>query len=628
VDRAVLERMRDVMITRGPDDAGLHIEPHVGLGHRRLSIIDLSAAGRQPMANEDRTVWIVFNGEIYNFLELRDELAHAGHAFGSRTDAEVLVHGYEEWGLAGLVERILGMFALAIWDRRARRLHLVRDHLGKKPVFYNLVGGRVVFASDIKAIWIESNALGGSGKLEIDERAIDEFLYYAAISQNRTIWRGVHKLPPAHVASFHEGGVELRRYWSPDYTRKAERSVSQWLEGMDFHLRRAVRRRLIADVPLGGFLSGGVDSSTVCALMAAEGKDKPRTFSVGFEASLRYDERKYSRMVAEHIGSVHTELVPRPDVAPILSSIVWHCGEPFGDSSMIPTYLIAREARRHVTVVLTGDGGDETFAGYSRHLRASRDRRYAALTPLVRKGLVPLLARVVRAMAPTTLFARNIDMSAKYLAGHWASVATDTTWFDGLRDRLYSGGFKRRLGGFHPLRAQREFLMSLGGPTNVDRAIEYLMLTTLPNDYLVKVDVATMAHSLEARSPLLDKELIEFAATIPSEVLTQGNQAKALLKRYASGLVPSEVIYRKKQGFAVPIRHWFRQQWREPLRRILLSEQCLGRGYFERSFVKKVVDEHTDGGRNHAPRLWTLLVLELWHRLFVDGTLSSGDPVL
>ncbi len=622
IDERTLERMRDVMLTRGPDGAGVHVEPNAGLAHRRLAIIDLSEAGRQPMCNEDESVWLVYNGEIYNFQELRGDLEAAGHRFRSHTDSEVLIHGYEQWGLDGLVGRILGMFAFALWDRSRREVHLVRDHLGQKPLFYRLDGRRLTFASDIKSILED-----GGGRPAIDYRALDEFLYYGVISQQRTIFSGIDKLPPAHTATFTESGIRLDRYWSPDLARKEAKSPEQWLEGLDHHLRVAVKRRLISDVPLGGFLSGGVDSSVVCALMSAVGDDVPRTFSVGFDQAPRWDERPYSRTVAKTIGSEHTELVAQPDTMADLSRIVWHYGEPFGDSSMIPTYMIAQQARKHVTVVLTGDGGDEAFAGYSRHLRATRDRRLAWLTPVVRKGLVPLVSRAIRCVAPATLFARNFDMSARYLSGHWSSVATDTTWFDGQRKRLYSPRMMRQLDGYHPLHSQREFLQSLAGPTNMDRAMEYLMLTTLPNDYLVKVDVATMAHSLEARSPFLDVDLIEFAATVPSEILTEGGCAKALLKRYAATLVPREVIYRKKQGFAIPIRQWFRDQLAAPIRALLLSEQALARGYFDPKAVKRTLDEHIGGKRNHASRLWALLVLEIWHRLMIDQTLKPGDEV-
>jgi asparagine synthase (glutamine-hydrolysing) len=629
VDGRLLEAMRDLMIPRGPDQAGLHVDGPVGLAHRRLSIIDLSPAASQPMTNEDGTIWLVFNGEIYNFGPLREELIRAGHRFRSRSDTEVVIHGYEQWGLEALAPRLRGMFAFAIWDKTRHQLHLCRDHLGVKPLFFADDDRQITFASDIKCIWL---ALGKTPK--IDPQAMDEFLYFSCIGQSRTIYHNVHKLPPAHFVTWNWGqapslrdGASPHRYWQPDYTKKEARTADDWLDGIDQHLQDAVARRLISDVPLGAFLSGGVDSSAVCAIMARTSNRPIHTFSVGFENQPRWDEREYSRKVARHIGSRHTELVVQPDVAPILSTLVWNMGEPHGDSSFIPQYLISREARKHITVVLTGDGGDEGFAGYSRHLRPDMARRLAWLTPLVTRGLWPLFSRLVSALAPTTQFARNTQLQAQYLAGDRRALINDSTWFDGLRRRLYTPGFSGGLGGFDPLASQQDFLQGLRGPTCVDRALESLLQTTLPNDYLVKVDVATMANSLEARSPFLDVDLLDFAATIPARLLIEGSVAKALLKKYAATLVPPEVIYRKKHGFAVPLRQWFKNEWRRPLKKFLLSKPA-DRGYFRPEFVAKILDDHAAGKCNHASRICTLLVLEIWHRLFVDQSMKPGDPVL
>jgi asparagine synthase (glutamine-hydrolysing) len=623
IESSRLVAMRDLMTARGPDDAGLYLERGVGLGHRRLSIIDLSAAARQPMANEDGTIQLVYNGEIYNFLDLRKELLAGGHRFVSRSDTEVLVHGYEQWGIDGLVARLEGMFAFAIWDGGRRQLHLVRDRLGKKPLFYRQTAGRCVFASDIKSIYLEAD-----GRLAPDERAVDEFLYYTVISQPRTIFADVRKLPAGHVATFQESGGTVKSYWQPDFTAKAAKSVDQWLEGIDWHLHRAVKRRLISDVPIGAFLSGGVDSSCVCAVMAQEASVTPRTFSVGFADAPDWDERRYAQAVARHIGSDHAELLVDPDVAPILAQLVWQHGEPYGDSSMVPTFLIAREARKHVTVVLTGDGGDEAFAGYSRHLRSALPERYAYLPGLVTGWLIPAASRLLAAMAGRTTLAHNFQLAADYLSGRREALAYSTCWFDAWRRELYSDDYMARLGGWHPLETRRPLLNMLAGPTSLDRALEYLMRTTLCDDYLTKVDVATMANSLEARCPFLDAELLTFAMTIPSELLVMGWQKKALLKRYAQHLIPQEVIYRKKQGFAVPIRRWFQNEWRLPLERFLLSKQACQRGYFRPSTVQRVLQEHAAGRRNHAGRIWTLLVFEIWNRLFVDRTLTAADPVL
>jgi len=457
-------------------------------------------------------------------------------------------------------------------------------------------------------------------------------LYYSVISQGRTIFRDVQKLAPASWATFSADGrgqlrVVTRTYWRPDYSRKEQRSVDDWLAELDHRLRQAVRLRLSADAPPGGFLSGGVDSSVVCALMARESPVRPRTFSVVFDTNDRYDERVYSRAVAEHIGSEHTELLVKPDVAPILSDLVWHYGEPYGDSSAVPTWLISREACRHVGTVLTGDGGDEGFAGYSRHRRADTARRRAWLTPLVTRGLAPLAARLVTFIAPRTLLARNFDWAVKYLAGNPLALAGDTTWFDGWRNALYAAAFVAQLGGRHPLESQRPILQTLTGSTHVDRALEHLLRTTLPNDYLVKTNIAGTVHAMELRCPLLDVDLLEFASRIPAAVLLEGNQPKSLLKRYAATLVPREGVYRKKHGFAVPIRYWLRGQWQAPVRALLLSPRA-DRGYFRPRCITALLDAHAAGGANHDSRVWTLVMLEIWHRLFVDKTLQPGQAVL
>jgi asparagine synthase (glutamine-hydrolysing) len=623
VDPDLVCRMRDVMVARGPDDAGLHLEPGVGLGHRRLSIIDLSPAGHQPMANEDGSIWIVFNGEIYNHVELREALIAAGHCFRSRTDTETLVHGYEEWGIDGLAGRLLGMFAVAIWDRRARLLHLLRDHVGKKPLFYRLHQGQTSFASDVKSIWV---AAGKS--LELDERALDEYLYYYFITQQRSIYRGVLKLQPGHRATCSATGVSVRRFWSPDYSVKERRSADEWVEGIDHYLRQAVRRRLMSDVPLGAFLSGGVDSSVVCATLAKESPSRPRTFCVGFRHAPSHDERRHARAVARHIGSDHTELLAESEVFARLPAIVWQYGEPFGDSSAVPTYLIAQAARQHVSVVLTGDGGDEAFGGYERYLTAGRSRHWDWLPAMLRRQVLPQAGAWLAGQFPTNLLAQRLRVATDYAVGSRAALAGNLCWWDGLRARLYTDTWRARLGDWHPVSAQDDLLRELNGPTQIDRALQYVLMVRLPSDYLAKVDVATMAHSLEARSPFLDVELLQFAARIPTDILLEGRVAKALLKRYARRLIPAEVIDRPKQGFALPLGDWFRSRCRGLLTDILLSPAASSRGYFSPRTVQTVLEQHLSGRADHTHRLWALLVFEVWNRLFVDGSLQPDQPLV
>jgi len=624
VDPARLVRMRDCMISRGPDDEGLLVRGPVGLGHRRLSIVDLSAAGHQPMANEDESVWIVYNGEIYNFPELRQELESAGHRFVSRTDTEVLIHGYEEWGIDGLCRRIAGMFAFAIWDVNQRRLWLARDRLGKKPLFYYDDGRELLFSSTLRSLWL---ALGG--RLEIDPCAVDEFLFKYVIDQDRCVFSGVRKLAPGCFAEtgLDSGVPRPQRYWSISYARKRDLSESEWVEAVDAALERAVRRRLIADVPIGAFLSGGVDSSGVVAMMARVMDQPVRTFTVGFEFIKSYDERQYARKVAERTGSDHRELILDPDVWSMLPRLVWEYGEPFGDSSAIPSWFVAQAARRHVTVALTGDGGDEGFAGYDVYRAAYRAIKYRWVPAPIRCHALPLAAGLLSAVAPTALISQRVGAFAHYLAGRVDRVAAiSTCWSMPFRKRLYSPSLMRSLDGFDPAASRMQTVAGADGPTPVDKALALILHHELPSDYLTKVDVATMAHSLEARCPFLDTELLELASTIPAEVLVRNGEAKALLKKVVARLVPPDVVYRRKWGFGIPVGHWFRDHWRERVRNLLLSQRAGERGLFNMHYLERVLDQHAAGKVNHNYRIWSLLVLEIWHRLFVDRTLRPEEP--
>lgn len=619
---AKVKEMAAVMQCRGPDDFGLHIERRAALTHRRLSIIDTSDAGRQPMSNEDASVWIVFNGEIYNFRELRSQLEGTSHRFRSRTDTEVLVHGYEEWGAEELARRARGMFAYAIWDANRGELHLTRDHVGKKPLYYRQVDGKVVFASDVKAIWLEANR-----SLDIDEKALDEFLTFYWISSRRCIFRGVEKVPPSHVVTFNGQSARSSTYWRPSYSRKEDHSVDDWLEGTDFHMRQAVRRRLIADVPIGAFLSGGVDSSCVSALMAQQKGPGIRTFSVGQDAAPELDERRHARDVARHIGSDHTELVVSSDVSSLLTTLVWHYGEPFADASAIPTYLIAKAARPHVTVVLTGDGGDECFAGYSIYSAAHRWWRWRYLPASAKHALIAG-TRAFRVIAPLSLTGVRAEKYARSLAGDSRILIDGRCWYDSWRRRMYDSSWNKKLRDWTPQDEQSDIIATLDAPTPTDRALAYWIAEVLPSNYLVKVDVATMASSLEARSPFLDVDLLDFTSTIPAHVLLKAGETKWLLKQYASQLVPPHVVHRPKQGFALPIGQWCRTTWRRPLEDLLLGPSARSRGYFKPSFIRTLIDQHASGRANYTTGLWALIVFEVWNRLFIDRDLVPGDPIL
>lgn len=610
VSEARLLRMREAMAERGPDDAGIYRAPGIGLVHRRLSILDLSPAGRQPMANEDGTVWVVFNGEVYNFPQLRRELEERGHRFHSHSDTEVLVHGYEEWGL-GLLQRIFGMFACGLWDGRKRRLLLARDRVGKKPLFWAEHGGEVLFASTLRAL-----REGLAFTPEVDLAALDCFLTYSYIPAPHTIFQGVHKLPAAHFALFEEGRTRIERYWHLSFARQRHRPTEEWLEELDFLLREAVRRRLLSDVPLGALLSGGVDSSLVVALMAQCAGEPVRTFTITSEDP-RLNEAPYARRVAERWGTLHTELRLGEVSLDVLPRILWHYGEPFADPSALPSYFVSRLARQHVTVVLNGDGGDEAFGGYSRYSGLWWLEHLRRTMPIgMRKGLAAW-GRDPRRRGSRWLQALALPLEERY--------ARHTAWLD-WREALYTPSFRKQLEDHHPQHVHRDLLALADGPTELDRAFFVDFGTWLPDGLLTKMDVASMAHALEARSPLLDTSVLEFAASIPASQKLPWGQPKFLLKRLAERYVPREVLYRRKGGFLVPVGPWLRERgpW---LRKLLLSPTALGRGLFRPETVEQVLEAYLRGERHHERRVWTLLCWELWCRLFLEGTLSPEEPL-
>ena len=614
VERGVLECMNAVLAHRGPDDAGIYCQGPVGLAHRRLSIIDLSPAGHQPMANEDGTIWIVFNGEIYNFLELRPDLERKGHRFRSGTDTEVILHLYEDHG-PGCLQFLRGMFAFAIWDAPRRQLFLARDRLGKKPLVYRADPEAFWFASEAKAI-LQDPAVEARPNPE----AISQYLTYGYVPSPRSAFQGLRRLPPAHYLLCRDGQVEVVRYWRLRRDRKARRSEAEWCQEILARLEEAVRLRLISEVPLGAFLSGGIDSSAVVAMMSrAAGAIK--TFSIGFEEP-EYDELRYARLVAERFGTDHHELVVRPEAAAILPKLAWHFDEPFGDSSAVPTYYVAQMTCRYVTVALNGDAGDENFGGYDRYvanlLAASFDRWPGAglLRRMIRWGL-HLWPRSGRRTSPLSRGRRFLDGLAEIPERRYAR------WFCHFygerKDELLSPEFRASLDGTDALDLLLTAYRESDAPDFADATLGVDAALYLPDDLLVKVDIASMAHSLEARSPFLDHEFMEFAATIPSDLKVRGRTKKYILKRALADLLPAEILRRPKLGFGVPIDHWLRHELRDLAYDTLLGPRCLGRGYFRPGVVRRLLDEHTRGRANWHYLLWTLLMLELWHRTYVDG---------
>ncbi len=600
---------------RGPDDHGTYVKGHVGLAHRRLSVLDLSQAGHQPMSNDNGTVWIVFNGEVYNFRELRDSL-RSRYTFRSGTDTEVVLHLYEEYGLQCL-PMLRGMFAFAVWDELAQRLVLVRDRLGVKPLFYAVKNGGLAFASELKALLV-----GGSVP-DIDPVAVHHYLTFQYVPTPMTIFQGIYKLRPGHVLVYEGGKLSESSYWSLQYDRKQEgRSEAEYCEEFTSLLRESVRLRLVSDVPLGAFLSGGLDSSSVVALMSQEIASPVRTFSVGFHEE-SFNELPYAREVAIRFATDHRELLVEPLPIEILPRLVQVYDEPYADSSAIPMYYMAQLSRQSVTVILTGDGGDELLAGYPRYRFNSIDRLLFGLLQLNRGT------------------AAASDQVRKVLAG----LRSDRAWFPGIRgklerlveplslrylrricyfldhekDQLYEPAFSEKVRGH----ASTDLVVRWFHDTHASDLVDHLLgvdtRSYLPDDLLVKLDRATMAHGLEARSPFLDHRLVEFVASLPVHLKIRRGRTKYLLKTAMRDVLPDRILDRKKQGFLVPIDRWFRGDCRDFLRESLLSERCLGRGYFRPDRIRKLLDNHQQTESNHGYGLYALLMLELWHREYVDG---------
>ncbi len=617
--------MCDAIAHRGPDDDGfyVHTAPEtgaqsrlqaasVGLGMRRLAIIDL-VTGKQPIHNEDKTVWVVLNGEIYNFSGLRSELESKGHRFYTNSDTEAIAHAYEEYG-TDVPKYLRGMFAFALWDANEQRLVLARDRVGKKPLLYSLVGDKLIFASEFQAILQHPEV-----SREIDFDALNQYLSFICVPAPQTAFQGIHKLEPGHVLVWQNGSVEISRYWALDFTRKINIGEREASERVLELLRDAVRVRLMSDVPLGAFLSGGIDSSAIVALMSELSSERVKTFSIGFEEQ-SFSEIEHARRIAQRFGTDHHELIVKPDALEVLPALVRHYGEPYGDSSAIPTYYLSKMTREHVTVALSGDGGDECFAGYERYAAMRIAEGYSRLPSILKKGVLePAIAALPAASATRSRYGRVRRLLGVMGQGRTERYLTLTCGFtEEIKGELYTNEFRARTAEASPLTYMRPWFSGNGELDIVDRLMMADTSNYLPNDLLVKVDIASMAVSLEARAPFLDHHLMEFAASLPAGYRLRGLTTKFLLKRALKGLLPDETLTRRKMGFGVPVGHWFRGELKGFLSDAILSEKALGRGYFKPGVVRRFVDQHTTGRRDYGPQLWTLLMLELWHREFID----------
>jgi len=611
VDPHVVRSMCDAIAHRGPDDHGIFVDGPIGLGHRRLSIIDLSAMGHQPMASADEQLWITFNGEIYNFQSLRRDLELQGYSFRSTSDTEVILCLYREHGPACL-KLLRGMFAFALWDRAKRQLLLARDRIGKKPLYYYLDDKTLIFGSELKSILTDPSV-----RREIDYQGFYDYFKYGYIPDPKTIYRSIRKLLPGHYLLCSPEGIKETKYWDLSFQSQSAASESALADDLAALLKESVRLRMISDVPLGAFLSGGIDSSAVVALMAGQQKNAVSTFTIGFDER-DFDEVQFARTIAGRYATQHHEFTVKQNVLEVLDALVKHFDEPFADSSAVPTFYVSKVARNHVTVALAGDGGDENFAGYEKyHLDATENRIRAWVPRPVCKSLFPGLAGIMD-RSHVRLAQRGATLLRALAADPcYAFYLTNTEFNGSLWDDLVADQTKKAIGDYDPYSITRQYYERADTDDHLSRLLYTDMKTYLPGDILVKVDRMSMAHSLEVRAPLLDQEVLEFVARIPLALKYRDGQKKYILKRAVEPLLPPETIHRKKMGFSVPLEQWFRDELRDVTASSLLAPDARVANYLRQPEIRRLWELHQAGKRDFGSILWTLLMFELWHRKFL-----------
>lgn len=615
IEAATIHRMCQAIVHRGPNDEGIFVKDGTGFGMRRLSVIDL-AGGHQPMFNEDRSVWVVFNGEIYNFQQLRSELESAGHQLTTNSDTEVIVHLYEEMG-RDCVQKLRGMFAFALYDERRRKVLIARDRLGEKPLYYAFDGQRLLFGSEIKAILAVAPELA-----QVNRQALRQYFQFGYIPDPATSFSGINKLPPSHLLELEDEKLCVTQYWDlPEYGTHSPASEEECLEELEYRLSEAVEMRLIADVPLGAFLSGGVDSSTIVALMARASSRPVKTFSIGFRQK-EFDETPYARLVAEKFGTEHHELILEPNVVDSAERLTHSLEEPFGDASVLPTFYVSCLARQHVTVALSGDAGDEIFAGYDRYRVCLQDRSLPWIPAWTRS----VYRRHVHKLVPRGMPGRSL------------SYSISLPWQERYLEDISLQPFQRQMallsdefmmlgpGEPDPLESFRGYIANAPTGEPLSRLLYLDSKTYLPGDILTKVDRMSMLTSLEARAPMVDHIFIEWATGLTSEWKMRGNKQKYILRKLAERVgVPKAALYRPKQGFALPLVHWTRHELKDLILTVLLEPRTLQRGYFNPSGIRLLLDEHFRSRRNHAGRIWRLLMFELWCRNYLEK-IRAEDP--
>ena len=612
IDALTLDRMTDSLAHRGPDGRGTHRNELEGFafGHRRLSIIDL-AGGHQPMSNAAGNIWVTFNGEIYNYRELRAELQADGYVFQTDSDTETIVYLYEKLG-DRLLHRLRGMFAFGIWDARHGRLFMARDRVGQKPLVYSQESNRLIFASEIKSL-LQVPGI----KRQVNASSLDSYLTLGYVPHPNTMFEGIHKLPPGHCATYADGKLQVERYWRPDFNSIIHDDIETVQGRLKDTLSDSVRLRLRSDVPLGAFLSGGIDSTTIVGMMQKHLSSPAKTYTIGFQVS-GFDESSHAQQAANYLKTDHHLLEVKSESIDLLNDLVWHFDEPFADCSSISTWHVAAMTREHVTVALTGDGGDELFGGYPRYETVHRLRHFDAIPSWIRKLLtnIPLASShsQERSLWRKICFRQQILRSSparRYV--NWMANFNQQQ-----RQSLYSDSFRQEISDSDP----SLFLVDAFDRSKARNDAHQAMLTDfqtyLPCDLLTKVDVTSMAHGLECRSPFLDHEFVELAMAIPHAMLTQGENVKPLLNETFSEFIPPPIRSRDKMGFRVPLDEWFRGPYHQFAVDMLLSEKALDRGYFRRSAIEQLLDEHQSGTWNHGDRIWSLLFLECWHRQYID----------
>ncbi len=600
-DETLLRRMCDVIQHRGPDDSGFFLDSGIGLGHRRLSIIDIKS-GHQPMHNENESIWIIFNGEIYNYLILKNELEEKGHRFETCSDTEVIVHLYEEFG-DRCTEKLCGMFAFAIWD--GKRLFLARDRLGKKPLYYTQLDGKLLFGSEIKSILQYSAVIR-----KVDIQAMHQYLTFGYVPAPRTMFDGIKKLSAAHTLSYEDGKVSLRKYWDLSMNGGPRQADGYYIDKVKELLTESIRCRLMSEVPLGAFLSGGLDSSSVVAIMSGLIDEPVKTITASFEEGGYYDEAAYAKIVADHFETDHHEVVLRSKDIGILPEIIWHFDEPVLDASAIPEYMIAEKAKKYVTVVLVGEGSDELFMGYAQHRLLPEIYRFQKHFPaFIKRNIAPGIAGFLADFIPVRKAKRYLDFASNLsstLGNQKEMYRAMIGWFTESEKKKLCAAYTNGEDALTPHFGHESFLKNM---------LMFETKVNLPDNYLMNVDKMTMAHAIEARVPFLDHRLVEFAADIPPDLKLRGKDEKYILKKTMTGILPDAIIKRKKHPFIVPIVNWFEKGMRELTEHLLSEERIMAQGYFNYDYVKKVLSKNNP---NYNQPL-ALLYFELWHRIFIEG---------